>query len=128
MPMQQIIDRAEESLTVRRVFGEPYEADEMTIIPAARVRGGAGGGDGEDPDTDRRGSGGGFAVDARPIGAFVIHDGTARWRPAVDVTRIVVGAEVVVVIALLTVRSILKARLRARTVLLLKGRIDPDAG
>jgi uncharacterized spore protein YtfJ len=32
------------------VFGEPYEKDGVTIIPAARIRGGAGGGGGEDAD------------------------------------------------------------------------------
>lgn len=36
-----------DALSVRRVFGDPYEIDGMTIIPVARISGGAGGGGGE---------------------------------------------------------------------------------
>ncbi len=36
------------------------------------------------------GEGGGFGVSARPVGAFVFKDGEATWKPAIDVTRIVV--------------------------------------
>jgi hypothetical protein len=35
------------------------------------------------------------------------------WRPAVDVTRIILGAQVVAVVALLTVRAVMKARAKA---------------
>jgi uncharacterized spore protein YtfJ len=115
MDVQDVIAQARDTLTVKRVFGEPYEKDGVTVIPAARVRGGAGGGSGEDPDSRGRGSGSGFGVTARPVGAFVIRDGDLSWRPAVDVNRIVVGGQVVVVVALLTVRAIVKARSRARS-------------
>jgi hypothetical protein len=30
---------------------------------------------------------------AIPVGAFVIRDGVLRWRPAVDVNRVVLGAQ-----------------------------------
>jgi uncharacterized spore protein YtfJ len=96
------------------VFGEPYEKDGVTIIPAARVQGGAGGGSGEDPNSQGRGSGSGFGVTARPVGAFIIRDGDLSWRPAVDVNRIVLGGQVVAVVALLTVRAIVKARSKAK--------------
>ena len=49
MEIQDVIAQARDTLTVKRVFGEPYEKDGVTIIPAARVQGGAGGGSGEDP-------------------------------------------------------------------------------
>jgi uncharacterized spore protein YtfJ len=114
MDVQDVIAQARDTLTVKRVFGEPYEKDGVTVIPAARVQGGAGGGSGEDPDRQGRGSGSGFGVIARPVGAFVIRDGDLSWRPAVDVNRIILGGQVVVVIALLTVRAIVKARSRAR--------------
>jgi hypothetical protein len=52
---------------------------------------------------------------ARPVGAFVIRDGDLHWRPAVDVNRIVLGGQVVAVVALLTVRTILRARVKAKT-------------
>ena len=114
MQVQDVIDQARDTLTVKRVFGEPYEKDGVTVIPAARVQGGAGGGSGEDPNSQGRGSGSGFGVTARPVGAFIIRDGELNWRPAVDVNRIVLGGQVVVVVALLTVRAVIKARSRAK--------------
>jgi uncharacterized spore protein YtfJ len=114
MDVQDVIAQAKDTLTVKRVFGEPYEKDGVTVIPAARVQGGAGGGSGEDPDSQGRGSGSGFGVTARPVGAFIIRDGDLSWRPAVDVNRIVLGGQLVVVVALLTVRAIVKARSRAK--------------
>jgi uncharacterized spore protein YtfJ len=96
------------------VFGEPYEKDGVTVIPAARVQGGAGGGSGEDPQGQGKGSGSGFGVTARPVGAFVIHDGELSWRPALDVNRIALGGQVVAVVALLTVRAIIKAWVKAK--------------
>jgi uncharacterized spore protein YtfJ len=110
MDVQDVIAQARDTLTVKRVFGEPYERDGVTIIPAARVQGGAGGGSGEDPQGQGRGSGSGFGMTARPVGAFVIRDGELSWRPAVDVNRIVLGGQLVVVAALLTVRAIIRAR------------------
>jgi uncharacterized spore protein YtfJ len=110
MDVQDVIAQARDTLTVKRVFGEPYERDGVTIIPAARVQGGAGGGSGEDPQGQGKGSGSGFGMTARPVGAFVIRDGELSWRPAVDVNRIVLGGQLVVVAALLTVRAIIRAR------------------
>jgi hypothetical protein len=60
---------------VKRVFGEPYEKDGVTVIPAASIRGGAGGGRGEGgtPDGKESGSGsaGGFGLTAKPAGVYV---------------------------------------------------------
>jgi uncharacterized spore protein YtfJ len=114
MDVQEVIAQARDTLTVKRVFGEPYEKDGVTVIPAARVQGGAGGGSGEDANSQGRGSGSGFGVIARPVGAFIIRDGDLNWRPAVDVNRIILGGQVVVVVALLTIRAIIKTRSRAK--------------
>jgi uncharacterized spore protein YtfJ len=114
MEVHEVIGQARDALTVKRVFGEPYEKDGVTIIPAARVLGGAGGGSGEDPQSQGKGSGSGFGMTARPVGAFIIREGELSWRPAVDVTRIVLGGQVVAIVALLTARAILKARAKAR--------------
>jgi uncharacterized spore protein YtfJ len=114
MEVQDVIAQARDALTVKRVFGEPYEKDGVTIIPAARVQGTAGGGSGQDPQSQGQGSGSGFAIAARPVGAFVIRDGELSWRPAVDVTRIALGGQVVAVVALLTVRGIIKRWVKAK--------------
>jgi uncharacterized spore protein YtfJ len=89
----------------KQVFGEPIERDGAVFLPAANVRGGGGGGG----DTDGNG-GAGFGLTAKPAGMFVIRDGNAVWHPAIDVNRIVLGTQVVAIIALLVVRSILRRR------------------
>jgi uncharacterized spore protein YtfJ len=114
MQQQDVIAQVRDALTVKRVFGEPYERDGVTIIPAARIRGGAGagGGEGTQDGGTGSGSGSGFGLSARPVGAFVVRDGELSWRPAVDVNRIVLGGQLVAVVALLTVRAIVRARAR----------------
>jgi uncharacterized spore protein YtfJ len=112
--VQEVIAQARDALTVKRVFGEPYEKDGVTVIPAARVQGGAGGGGGEDPEGQGRGSGSGFGLSARPVGAFMIRGGEVTWRPALDLNRVILGGQVVAVVLLLTIRSIVKRRARAR--------------
>jgi uncharacterized spore protein YtfJ len=114
MEVQDVIAQARDALTVKRVFGEPYEKDGVTVIPVASVQGGAGGGGGEGPDSQGKGSGSGFGLRARPVGAFVIRGDELAWRPAVDVNRIVLGGQLVVIAALLTIRAVVKARAKAR--------------
>jgi uncharacterized spore protein YtfJ len=114
MEVNDVISQARDTLTVKRVFGEPYERNGVTVIPAARVQGGAGGGGGEGPDGQGKGSGSGFGLNARPVGAFLIRGGDVMWRPAVDLNKVILGAQVVAVVALLTIRTIVKARAGSR--------------
>jgi uncharacterized spore protein YtfJ len=113
MQVQEVIAQARDAITVQRVFGEPYEKNGVTVIPAARVQGGAGGGDGEGPGGEGRGSGSGFGVNARPVGAYLIRGDEMTWQPAVDLNRIVLGAQVVAIVALFAIRAIVKARAKA---------------
>jgi uncharacterized spore protein YtfJ len=69
MEVQEVLAQARDGMSVKRVFGEPYEKNGVTVIPAARVQGGAGGGGGEGPEGQGRGSGSGFGLAARPVGA-----------------------------------------------------------
>jgi uncharacterized spore protein YtfJ len=108
--VMQTIEQAKDSMTVKRVYGEPLEKDGVTVIPAARVQGGAGGGGGEGAQGEGRGSGSGFGVNAKPAGAFVIRGDEVSWRPAIDVNRLILGGQVVALVALLVARSIAKAR------------------
>lgn len=83
----------------------------IAVIPAAKVRGGGGGGGAEATDEDGKGgSGAGFGLDARPVGAFVIKGEDVTWLPAIDVNRIILGAQIMVIIAMLSWRSVAKAR------------------
>ena len=102
MDVQELAAQARDALTVKRVFGDPYEKDGLTIILAARVQGAVGGGSGEDPQGQGKGSGGGYGVTACPVGAFIVRDGELTWQPAMDVTRIVLGGQLVAIVALLT--------------------------
>jgi uncharacterized spore protein YtfJ len=103
------ISQARDALTVKRVYGEPYQEDGVTIIPAAAVIGGGGGGG----DTEGNG-GSGFGLSARPVGAWVIKDGDAVWRPAIDLNRVILVGQVVAIVALLSLRSIFKAWAKRR--------------
>ncbi len=103
MDALDVLGQARDAITVRRVYGEPYQEEGVTIIPAAHVMGGGGGGSGPE------GSGTGFGVRAHPAGAWVIKDGEASWKPAVDVNRIVFMAQLVAIVFLLTIRSLGKS-------------------
>ncbi|WP_116451628.1 hypothetical protein [Blastococcus litoris] len=75
-------------------FAAPYERDGATVITATAVR----------AHTASRSDGaaaGEQGFDARlagnrPLGAFVVRNGRVRWHPAVDVTRLLTTAELVV--------------------------------
>ena len=114
MQAQEIIEQARDNLGAKRIFGEPYEKNGVTIIPAARVMGGAGAGDGApasgDP-TKPSGSGGVFGMVGGPAGAYVIKGNDVSWMPAVDVNRLMFGFQVVLVVFFLAVRSVAKARI-----------------
>ena len=103
MDVQETLSEVRGAMTAKRVYGEPYVHNGLTIIPAATVRGGGGGGG------DESGSGGaGFGLHATPRGAWVIQGDKVTWKPAVDVNRIVLGGQIVAIAALLTVREVAK--------------------
>lgn len=92
-----------DAIAVRRVFGEAYEVDGVTVIPVAQARGGGGGGGGEGRPEGAEGSGfgTGYGIDVRPVGVYEVSDGHAQWKPAVDVTRLARGGQALA--ALITV-------------------------
>jgi uncharacterized spore protein YtfJ len=103
MVFEDMVERVQQAIDVRRVFGEPYVRDGVTVIPVAAVGAGAGGGSGDDPERGGKGEGGGFGGRGRPIGAYVITDGRVSWQPAVDVTRLAVWGNIVLIVLILTV-------------------------
>jgi uncharacterized spore protein YtfJ len=98
-----VLSQTRDAMTARRVYGDPYEQEGVTVIPAANVMGGGGGGG----DTAGNG-GGGFGLTARPAGAWVIKDGEARWRPALDLNRVIFMGQLIALVGLLVTRSIVK--------------------
>jgi uncharacterized spore protein YtfJ len=107
-----IVKRARDTITVRRVYGDPIEKDGTIVIPAASIAGGGGGGTGI--QEGQSGTGGGFGMRARPVGAFVIEDGKARWEPVVDRERQALLSAALAGAVMLTVRSLLRRRRRRR--------------
>lgn len=105
---------------VRRAFGQPIERDGVTLVPVARVFGGTGfgGGDGtvdeaaDEPSRSGSGGGGGLGVGVTPIGVYVVKDGDVRWEPAFDLTRVVIGGQLLGAIAVLALARALRRRRR----------------
>jgi uncharacterized spore protein YtfJ len=108
MDTQQVLQNAQDALTARRVFGDPIEVNGATVLPVAVVGGGGGGGNGL--KNGQEGSGVGFGLRAKPAGIFVIRDGRAVWRPAVNVNWIIAGGQLVALAGILALRSIMAAR------------------
>jgi len=68
---------------------------------------------GNDEKGESGGGGGGFGLIGRPSGAWIIEDGRAAWRPAIDVNRIVLGGQVIALAAILVAGRVLLARSRS---------------
>jgi uncharacterized spore protein YtfJ len=115
MDVNELMQQTRDTLTVSRLFGEAYERNGTAVVPVASVRGGGGGGGGHGEGGPEgagsgSGSGGGFGLVAKPAGVYVIDGSNVSWRPAVDVNRIVLGGQIVVIVALFVLRSIVRAR------------------
>jgi uncharacterized spore protein YtfJ len=116
--LDELVKGHRDAITVKRVFGDPFEKNGVTVIPAARVMGGGGGGEGEGTEQmgGGRGAGTGFGLVARPAGAYVIRGDDVKWQPAVDVNRIIAGAFAIAALALLVSRRSRSERALNRSV------------
>jgi uncharacterized spore protein YtfJ len=112
MEAQEILDQARKSIGAKSVYAEPIVQNGTTVIPAASVSGGGGAGSGDGPQG--KGGGGGFGMKSRPTGAWVIDDGVVRWQPAVDVNRVILGGQIVAIVAIFAARAIFGQRPSSR--------------
>ncbi|MBF6168941.1 sporulation protein [Streptomyces gardneri] len=115
MKYAELLAQARDVITVRRVYGDPYESGGAIVIPAASVRGGGGGGGGgsNGADGEGEGEGVGFGVSAKPVGAYVLRDGQLTWHPAVDVNAIIETAGKVLIAGLVALALTRLGRRRA---------------
>jgi uncharacterized spore protein YtfJ len=118
----EVLSHAREAMTVKRVFGDPYERDGVTVIPVANVMGGAGAGGGTGvgsrPTSDGEAAAGagaadtgyglGYGMRATPAGVYVIKGGEVEWKPALDMNRLSLQRAGVALVALLVLRSIIR--------------------
>jgi len=109
MDFTDVVSNARDSITVKRVYGEPYERNGVTVIPAAVVMGGGGGGTGDEED-GRSGSGGGFGIRARPVGAYVVRGEELSWQPAFDLNRVLLGCQLLGLAAIVLTHRRLRRR------------------
>jgi uncharacterized spore protein YtfJ len=100
----RMLEQVRAAATVKQVFGDPITQGEVTLLPVAAVRGALGGGLSEE------GTGGGFAVTARPVGVYQMRGDEVTWVPAADTTRVIALGQAVAIVTLLVLRSILGRR------------------
>lgn len=108
----ELIRETVDNASAAKVFGAPVEHGDITVLPVAKVGGGGGGGSGTGPAADGHetsGTGGGLGITARALGVYVIKDGKVSWRPAIDVNKVIFGAQLVAIAALLTARALIGA-------------------
>ena len=106
----ELLNKTRDAMTVQKVFGEPYDRGGVTVVPVAKIAGGGGGGGGTQGEGS--GSGAGYGLSATPAGVYVLKDDKVSWQPAVDVNRVVLGGQLVALVALLVLRSLVRARAR----------------
>ncbi len=100
MPANEVltsITGTRDALSVGRAFGDAYVVDGVTVIPVAKVAGGAGGGGGEGANDEGEAGGGfgtGFGLGVSPVGVYEVRDGDVEWKPIVDVNKLAKGGQV----------------------------------
>jgi uncharacterized spore protein YtfJ len=107
---EEILTVAQDAITVKRVYGEPYQQNGVTFIPAAAVRGGGGGGEGDPTEDTPGGRGGGIGISARPVGAYQVKGDEVTWVPAPDITKVIITSQIMAIVGLLVIRSIIRKR------------------
>ena len=126
MDVHEVLEHARDAMTVKRVFGDPYEKDGVTLVPVANVMGGAGAGGGtgagakpaassEEPAEEsavESGYGMGYGLRATPAGVYVIKGGEVEWKPALDMNSLFIQRALVAVVGLLVLRSIVRTLAR----------------
>jgi len=109
----------------KRVYGDPVDAYNRTVIPVSTAWwcGGGGGGEGTTPPEEgseveeavNEGSGGGFGGVGRvvPVGYIVLEDGGAKWKRIVDFDYLAPLGAFVLLAWLRVLRYWIKAKLNA---------------
>src|SRR2546429_9802946 len=106
MRVMDVVNEAKGAMRASEVFGTPYEKNGVTIIPAAKIAGGAGGGGDQ---AQPQAGGGGFGGSSRPLCAFLVKGGEVSWEPALDLHPVILMGQVGAILAPPTARAIVKA-------------------
>src|SRR2546430_13359591 len=98
MRVMDVVNEAKGAMRASEVFGTPYEKNGVTIIPAAKIAGGAGGGGDQ---AQPQAGGVGFGASSRPVWAFAIERGWVTRLPAPALHPASLSRHLVAVLALL---------------------------
>jgi uncharacterized spore protein YtfJ len=112
--LEHALETATDSISVRRVFGNPISSNGITMIPAARIAGAGGGGGGSDKVHGAKGMGAGFGSASRPVGMYVVDGDNVSWKPATDRNLVALLVAAVALVALSTIRLAIKVRFAKR--------------
>jgi len=104
---QDLVARVHDVIGASKVFGEPIQQDDVTVIPVTKVIGVGGVGSGSDPEKGQ-GFGGGLGWGSQATGVYVLRDGCVSWRPVVDVNQAIVAGSAVLITALFTLRAAIR--------------------
>jgi uncharacterized spore protein YtfJ len=105
MDVDTMLQGVRDAMKAQVVYGDPIERNGTLVVPAAKIRGGGGGGS----DTQQNG-GGGFGLSAKPAGAWIIRGDDVTWQPALDLNRVILGGQIVAIVAFLVLRAIFRRR------------------
>lgn len=109
--IRELLAEVQAGARITTAIGEPVTVGDRTIIPAAEVSygGGGGGGGGKAPDegeAEGSGGGGGGGVHVRPVGCWVVSPEGEKWLPAIDANRLIVVAGSIVMMLLVTIKTL----------------------
>lgn len=112
--LRRFVEGVRDNFTVRTVYGDPVEAQGVTVIPVAQTYFGFGGGGG---GGRRGGTGGGGGGVVRPMGFIEVTKSGARWVP---ITR---AWQRIAIRALPPIIAVLVGRALRR-----RGQVEPKEG
>lgn len=104
-------------LSTRGAFGDPQRIGEVTLVPVARIVGGVsgGGGDGGGSHQERwAGFGSMLGLGVHPVGVYEIRGDHVRWRPSVDVDRLLRRGQALAGVVIVCATTALVSRRRWR--------------
>jgi uncharacterized spore protein YtfJ len=98
--IKDVTEKIQKNANVKAVFGEPYEKENRTVIPVARVSicgcGGSGSRKGKENEENQekakgKGMGLGLHVKAEPVGYIEIDDEGAHFEEIIEQKRIIMA-------------------------------------
>ena len=105
--LRRFVEGVRDNFTVRTVYGDPIEAEGVTVIPVAQTYFGFGGGGGGGRSG---GSGGGGGGAVRPMGFIEVTAKGARWVPITRAWQRIAMRALPIVIAVLARRALRRRR------------------